>query len=409
MARLIELDKEDLWDTVVGGSAISTGGGGIGPTREQFDAWVDPILEKGITPTLVDPASLEDDATIYMACGAGGGVRRADKERYPLPGRGAWGRPGFNPTAWATDRLREMDNLYPVGGWADLDNPETLRDEALDRMQELVGAPPEGFLPFEVSPNNFRQLLNVNQRGVPLVDADTAGFRAVPEISMSSLAVHDVPPAPAVFSSMWGDLMVLEKVVSWQRTEDINRHLAIVSGGGVTGYVALKGKDVRKHTFNGTLSRSRALGRTIREACDQGKDPANAAANATGGHVIFRGTIIGRYNEDHTAFIWGTELISGTGQWAGKTLKIWYKNENHMTWINDKPYVMSPDIITVLDAQTGYGLSNFDEPGWEYGREVAVLAVPCEPLWRTERGLRIFHPVRWGFACDYIPMEDLID
>jgi DUF917 family protein len=125
--------------------------------------------------------------------------------------------------------------------------------------------------------------------------------------------------------------------------------------------------------------------------------------------VLFRGIVQTRINEDHTAFIWGTERILGTGDWQGQTFRIWYKNENHMTWIGDRPFVMSPDLVTVVDAETGYGLSNFDANAWDYGREVAVLGVPCDPLWRTERGLRIFHPWRWGFACDYTPIEDAID
>ncbi len=69
------LSKEDMWDMVVGGSAIATGGGGTGPTREQFDAFVDPILSRGVNPTLLDPEELKDDQTVYMGVGVGGGVR----------------------------------------------------------------------------------------------------------------------------------------------------------------------------------------------------------------------------------------------------------------------------------------------------------------------------------------------
>ncbi len=401
------LTKEDLWDMVVGGSAISTGGGGIGPTRAQFDAVVDPALASGVQPTLLDPTELSDDATVYMGVGAGGGVRREDRERYLQPSvEQAWTIP-VNRIEWTSAELRHKDYLYPLGDWASL--PDQSWEQVVDdRMRELCGKSPDAYVSFEIGPNNFRQVLNAASKGLPLVDADTAGYRAVPEVSMCSLNVYGVPAQPVLFSSSWGDLMVLERVVSWQRMEDVGRHLAIVSGGSVRGLMSFDGATIREKTFRNTVSKARKIGKAIRTARETGKDVADAAAEASGGQVLFRGIVQARINEDHTAFIWGTERIIGTGDYVGKTFKIWYKNENHMSWVNDQPYVMSPDLVTVLDAGTGYGLSNFDAPAWDYGREVAVLGVPCDPLWRTERGARIFHPWRWGFACDYTPMEEVV-
>src|SRR5690606_29553851 len=110
-----------MWDMVVGGSAISTGGGGIGPTREQFDAFVDPILEQGVQPTLISPDELDKDATVFMHIGAGGGVRAVDRERYLTPGiAGVW-RSDIDRDQWFRQQLREIDRLYPIGSCADLD------------------------------------------------------------------------------------------------------------------------------------------------------------------------------------------------------------------------------------------------------------------------------------------------
>jgi DUF917 family protein len=400
------LGKEDLWDLVVGGSAIATGGGGTGPTREQFDAYVDPILAEGVTPTLIDPHELDDNATVYMGVGAGGGVRRVDHEQYLTPTMHGWWRADINPTDWIRDRLREQDYLYPLGGWAEL--PDASWGSVItDRMVQIAG-PADAYLAFETGPMVFRQLLTAASEGKPLVDADTAGYRAVPEVSLCSFNIHDVPAQPVVFASAWGDLLVLERTTSWQRMEDIGRHLAVASGGGVRGLIAVNGATVRDKACAGSLSKALAVGRAIRAARERHEDVAEAAATSAGGQVIFRGTVLARINEDDTAFIWGTERLIGTGLWAGETFRIWYKNENHMSWIGDRPFVMSPDLVTVLDAETGYGLSNFDAPAWDYGHEVAVIGVPCHPWWRTERGLRMFHPWRWGFACDYVPIDDAV-
>lgn len=403
----ITLSKEDLWDLVVGGSAIATGGGGTGPTRDQFDTYVDPYFAQGVQPRLLDASELDDDATVFMNVGAGGGVTRAARERYLSSGMAGWWRKDINPSQWIRDRLQEYDNLYPMGDWASAPD-ETWNDLVYGRMTELHGSPADAHLVFEIGPNVFRSMLDAALQGVPLVDADIAGYRAVPEVSLCSFNIHGVPAQPVLFASAWGDIIILERVVSWQRMEDIGRHLAVVSGGGVRGLMAFDGATARDKSFTGTVSKALEVGRAIRAARERGEDVAQAVANATHGHVLFRGAVLARLNENHTAFIWGTERILGTGEWAGQTFKIWYKNENHMTWIGDAPFVMSPDLVTVIDPETGYGLSNFDGPAWDYGREVAVLGAPCHPLWRSERGLRIFHPARWGFACDYTPIEEAV-
>ena len=45
--------------------------------------------------------------------------------------------------------------------------------------------------------------------------------------------------------------------------------------------------------------------------------------------------------------------IKGTGKYAGQTLKIWFKNENQISWIDEKSYVTCPDPFTVVDRETG--------------------------------------------------------
>jgi len=39
-----------------------------------------------------------------------------------------------------------------------------------------------------------------------------------------------------------------------------------------------------------------------------------------------------------------------SGDFEGHKFAIWYKNENHIVWIDDKPFVTSPDIIALVDA-----------------------------------------------------------
>ena len=40
-----------------------------------------------------------------------------------------------------------------------------------------------------------------------------------------------------------------------------------------------------------------------------------------------------------------------------------------------------------------------------YGMRVAVLAFPCDPKWRTPKGIDLVGPRYFGYDIDYIPVE----
>ncbi len=407
---VIELSKEDLWDLSVGGSIFSTGGGGAGPTREQFDAVVDAQLATGLTPRLITVDEVPDAAAVFMNTGVGGGTTREEKEKWlSNPGGRARFTPGYNQSEFVRARIKELEYLYPLCDWSAAPGPDWTTSAAEQRLIDLTGSEPYAYLAFEVGPNIYTQVLQAAAKGKALIDGDTAGHRAVPETSQNALNIIGAPLTPVVVATAWGDLIVYEKLLNHQRMEDIHRALAATSGGGFPAWMRVSGATLKQGGIvPGTFSRCLEIGRAVRRAREEGRDPVEAAVAATEGYLLFRGMIVAQVNEDKHAFIWGDEKFAGTGAFAGHDFRIWYKNENHMSWLDGRPYVMSPDIVTVLDAQTGSGLSNFASWDWTWGREVAIIGVPCAPMWRTQRGLQIFHPARWGFACEYTPIEALV-
>ncbi|MGN6380558.1 MAG: S-methyl thiohydantoin desulfurase domain-containing protein [Gaiellales bacterium] len=63
-----------------------------------------------------------------------------------------------------------------------------------------------------------------------------------------------------------------------------------------------------------------------------------------------------------------------------------------------------PDIITVLDSETAHAVHT---ERLRYGQRVSVVAFPCDPIWRTPRGLELAGPRAFGYDLDYIPVEQL--
>ena len=71
-------------------------------------------------------------------------------------------------------------------------------------------------------------------------------------------------------------------------------------------------------------------------------------------------------------------------------------------WRDGQPEVTVPDLITVVDEQTGLPITT---EALKYGLRVAVLGLPCYPKWRTPEGLALVGPRYFGYEIDYVPLE----
>lgn len=394
------LSKEELWWSVLGGSALATGGGGAAPSYEVFSRAVDPVFDAGLKPKLIDVKDLPDDAAIFMPIGIGGGIPREDRERYGPPIRAG---------PYMDIAFKEMDRVFPLlkgverptGDW---------RAAAVRRLMEIKGEEKySAYLAGELGPGVYRQALEGSREEIPLLDADGTGARAVPELSLIGFNVKNVASTPAVITTGWGDLLVYEEYMSWQRLEDITRAIALVSGGSNSTSMSVKGKDVKESTVQGTISLAIKVGKGIQEAVKAESSPVDKIVEATKGYKIFEGEIVAYTSEGKWAFNFGNAWIKGTGDFEGKLFRFWFKNENQISWLDSEPYVTCPDPFTVLDIKTGEGLSNFRADAWTSGRKVAVVGVKAADIWRTKRGLSIYNPRHFGFDIKYRPIEKIMD
>ena len=63
-----------------------------------------------------------------------------------------------------------------------------------------------------------------------------------------------------------------------------------------------------------------------------------------------------------------------------------------------------PDLISVLDSETAEAIAT---ERVRYGQRVTVIAMRCDPVWRTEKGLQAAGPRAFGYDFDYVPVEEL--
>jgi DUF917 family protein len=72
-------------------------------------------------------------------------------------------------------------------------------------------------------------------------------------------------------------------------------------------------------------------------------------------------------------------------------------------WHDGQAEVTVPDLITVVDDQTGLPITT---EALKYGLRVAVLGFPCHPQWRTPEGLKLAGPQYFGYEIEYVPLEN---
>jgi len=272
---------------------------------------------------------------------------------------------------------------------------------ALRALERHLGRPFGALVSIEYGGLNTAVAVAVAARvGIPLLDADAAG-RAVPDLQFSTYYLKGLPIHPLAVCTDFGETAVLERVVDDFRAEDLVRALAVASGGLVaTADHPARVADLRGGgVIPGALSRAMAVGRARREAGEAGRDAVEAVAEAGGGEVLFRGVVREDPRwEDRAGFLFGEMEIEGTGAWAGSSYRIWFKNENVISWKDGRVDVTVPDLICVLRADDGSPVLNPHAPA---GTEVAVVGFPAPEEWLSERGLAILVPRFFGFDVEW--------
>jgi DUF917 family protein len=222
--------------------------------------------------------------------------------------------------------------------------------------------------------------------------------------ALSTAARPGIPALDAVTG--FGDSVILEKVASGSRVEDLLRAISVASLGelGVTD-AALSGEDARRtgSLVVGSISHAETLGRASRRAVAAHSNPIEAALAAGSGYRLFEGEVIEFPWKDDAGFLAGEVNIEGRGPFKGSRYRVLYKNENTISWRDDKINVMPLDLIAVVDSHTGAAIAN---PDFRRGQFVTVLEFAAPAIWRTPAGLRIFGPAHFGYDVSYIPIEE---
>jgi DUF917 family protein len=359
--------EEDFEDVIIGAKILGCGGGGEASlARERINF----ILEQGLKVKVIDPKDVPDEAVLCVSGMVGG---RASPEC-----------------------LKQVEDLDPI-----IKHPMVA---ATKLLQDFLEVPLHTLISTEIGAGNFLVPIMVSaQFGINMLDGDLCG-RAKPEISISTSNVAGLSITPLAIASQFGDEVILKDAITDQRAETIARNMAVISGGSVgVARCPHTWKEYKKAAIPNTLSQSKNLGTALREARASGSDPIISILQAINGIVLFTGKIKQFIINDEGGFVIGHVIITNEDK---DQFKVWFKNEYLVTWKNDKPFVSSPDLICIVDKETGEGLTPWGED-FTRDREVVVLGGENAAIWYTKKGLEIFGPKHFGYDWEYQPIKDL--
>jgi uncharacterized protein len=346
--RLTEKDVEAL---EIGSAILGTGGGGnpyIGKLRAK------QALREGYKMEILPLQALPDDAKVVSLGGIGA----------PLV---------------SFERIKE--------------GREGLR--CVRALEERLGIKVDAIACEEIGgQNSMEPLIVAAMAGLPVVDADGMG-RAFPEMQMTTWSIYGHRSTPSVMCDCHGNVVIFDHAISELWHERMARACVVAQGGSsVLASAPMSGEFVKKFAIPDSYTKAISLGNAVLDARRHHADPIAAVCESENGTVVFRGKITDLKRHLMGGFVRGEAIVQGFDAYEGDEASVLIQNENLVFKRNGEVEVIVPDLIVILDVDSGEAITT---EMLRYGQRIAVLALPCHPLLATPEALEVVGPKGFGF------------
>ena len=360
-----QITRDDLEDLAQGAAFLGTGGGG--------DPYVGMLLARHAIqefgmPEIIEPEDLDDDALVLPSAMMGA------------------------PTV-LVEKAASGDDI----------------DLSINKLAEFIGRKPDAITPIEIGGmNSMIPICAAARLGLPLVNSDGMG-RAFPEVQMVTYNVYGASVTPAVIVNEHLESVIIE-TSDGKRAEDLLRACAIQMGLSVMicAY-PLTGKQVKDYGVSDTLRLALGIGRALKHGREKG-EPVQAMQDylkTTQYYnkcvVLFDGKIVDVRRETTRGFSIGhchIDAIDGSDE----SMHIEFQNENLIARVNGKTVAIVPDLISVVDRETGQTITT---EGLAYGQRVKVIGTSAAPIMRTPESLAVFGPQAFGIEEEFVRIEEI--
>ncbi len=316
---------------------------------------------------------------------------------------------GYEMKILATDRIEGDALCMSIGGiGAPVVGVERIREgreglRCLRAMEELIRTPIDAIVCEEIGgSNSMNPLVTAALGGLPILDCDGMG-RAFPEMQMTTFSIYGHSSTPSVMCDLHGNAVIFSHAVSEVWHERMARACVVAQGGGAMLATApMQAHYVHQYGIPRSYTKAIALGEAVIRARKAQEDPIAAVCALEGGRRIFDGKITDLKRHLRGGFAVGDMELAGFGDCAGQTAAVAIQNEFLIFRRDGKVEITVPDLIVLLDVDTGYPITT---EVLRYGQRVAVIAIPCHDLLRSTRALDVVGPAAFGYPeLTYSPL-----
>jgi len=287
---------------------------------------------------------------------------------------------------------------------------------AFEAMELALGETIQATFPIEVGGfNSLIPILVAAQKGIPVIDCDAMG-RAFPESQMVTFYLDDLPSAPNTLADEKDNKVTLYPIDGvW--SERLARPITEQMGGSAAMCdYPMRGNALKRSALGATLSKAMKIGEAIREANSNGENAVDAILEIVGGHRIISGKITDIERTTQGGFVTGGVILErlqhALPELDFDNVYVHFQNELLLAHkgktaedLNERNLLAStPDLISILDHETGQPITTEQ---LRYGQRVDLIAYPCDPKWRTEKGIEVVGPNYFGYGIEYKCIESL--
>lgn len=284
---------------------------------------------------------------------------------------------------------------------APLVNQERLVDSQLvarsvEVMQDYLGITFDCVMGIEIGGlNGMHAMMAAAHLNIPVVDADAMG-RAYPEAQMTTFAVGDLQPAPLASVDPRGNEVVIARVPTWKWMERTSRKICTEFGStAATCKAPRSGLEIKQWGIRGTTTKAIRLGEAVLRANAAHENPIQAILQTEAGKLLFAGKVVEVERRTTEGFLRGRVRISNEGS---EDLVLDFQNEWVVAWQGGKPVASTPELICVLDSDTGEAIGT---EMIRYGQRVTAIVMPSPDIFLTARGLEHVGPAAFGYDINF--------
>ncbi len=275
----------------------------------------------------------------------------------------------------------------------------------IKHLEKYTGQKVFATLPIEAGGvNSMLPFAVAAKLGIPIVDCDGMG-RAFPELQMVTFHLDGITTSPMVVTDEKGNSMIME-TVSNNWSETLARTATITMGGSVMiSIYSMFGHQLKKSAIYNTLTLAENIGAAITDKQDTDVLPIDRMINFVDGYKLFTGKIVDILRETRQGFNFGKAKIVGINADKGESCEVDFQNENLVVMKGDEVLATTPDLITIVDLETGVPITT---EALKYGRRVVVVGLRCDAKWRTKKGIETVGPRYFKYDIDYVPIEERV-